>query len=165
MVTTTLVLPDTKSMAPPMPFTFLPGTIQLARSPYLETCIAPSMVSWMCPPRIMAKESSLAKKQPPGITVTVCLPALMTSASTSFFKGNGPKPRIPFSLCRDVRGLAHGHVKVTRAAPEDHVARTVGFPTLDQCEVGADGVLQQVVAALELAHLPRLAQGDQVAIW
>ena len=40
--TTTRVTPATRSIAPPMPLTILPGTIQLARSPLLVTSIAPS---------------------------------------------------------------------------------------------------------------------------
>ena len=39
IVMTTLVLgEETRSMAPPIPFTIFPGIIQLARSPYWETC-------------------------------------------------------------------------------------------------------------------------------
>ena len=37
----------------------------------------------MWPPRIMAKDSALVKIAAPGIIVTVSLPALMRSASTS----------------------------------------------------------------------------------
>ena len=94
----------TRSMAPPIPFTILPGIIQLARSPqrdtlyqfldseeivkcpqtrkFLRTCIAPKMVRPTWPPLIMAKLSSLEKKELPGMAVTVCLPALIRSGST-----------------------------------------------------------------------------------
>ena len=94
----------TRSMAPPIPFTILPGIIQLARSPQrdtlsqildseevkkcpqtrkgLRTCIAPKMVRPTWPPLIMAKLSSLEKKELPGMAVTVCLPALIRSGST-----------------------------------------------------------------------------------
>ena len=37
-MTTLVVREETRSMAPPMPFTILPGIIQLARSPYRDTC-------------------------------------------------------------------------------------------------------------------------------
>ncbi len=70
IVTTTLVRGlETRSMAPPIPFTILPwavtrfigdsdggmggegltGIIQLARSPNLDTCIPPSIVRLMWP--------------------------------------------------------------------------------------------------------------------
>ena len=105
IVTMTLVpAAETKSMAPPIPFTIFPGIIQLARSPQrdtlsqildseevmkcpqtrkgLRTCIAPKMVRPTWPPLIMAKLSSLEKKELPGMAVTVCLPALIRSGST-----------------------------------------------------------------------------------
>jgi hypothetical protein len=44
----------------------------------------------MWPPLIMAKLSSLEKKDPPGSTVTVSLPALIKSGSTADSVGNGP---------------------------------------------------------------------------
>ena len=62
ITTTTRLTPATRSIAPPMPFTILPGIIQLARSPFSETCIAPRMARSICPPRIMANESALEKK-------------------------------------------------------------------------------------------------------
>src|SRR6185437_11785321 len=43
ITTTTRLTPATRSIAPPMPLTTLPGTIQLARSPDAVTCIAPRM--------------------------------------------------------------------------------------------------------------------------
>ena len=83
------------------------------------------MVRPTWPPLIMAKLSSLEKKELPGMAVTVCLPALIRSGSTfglhdwaefndpSDFSeqdkpqnftwsgvGKGPRPRIPFSDCR-----------------------------------------------------------------
>ena len=48
-------------MAPPMPFTILPGIIQLARSPFSATCMAPRIDRLMCPPRIIPKESAEEK--------------------------------------------------------------------------------------------------------
>ena len=105
LISSTLVsAAATRSMAPPIPFTILPGIIQLARSPqrdtlyqfldseeivkcpqtrkFLRTCIAPKMVRPTWPPLIMAKLSSLEKKELPGMAVTVCLPALIRSGST-----------------------------------------------------------------------------------
>ena len=55
MSTMTRLAPWTRSIAPPMPLTILPGTIQLARSPLTETCMPPSTATSMWPPRIMAK--------------------------------------------------------------------------------------------------------------
>uniref|UniRef100_A0A1I8H7M8 DRBM domain-containing protein n=1 Tax=Macrostomum lignano TaxID=282301 RepID=A0A1I8H7M8_9PLAT len=49
------------SIAPPMPLTSFPGIIQLARSPVFDTCIAPSTVTSMWPPRIMAKLDAESK--------------------------------------------------------------------------------------------------------
>jgi hypothetical protein len=60
-----------------------PGTIQLARSPATDTCIAPRTAVSMWPPRIMAKLVEESKYDEPGSTVTVCLPALIRSGSTS----------------------------------------------------------------------------------
>ena len=51
------------------------------------------------PPRIIAKLSWLPKIDEPAIVVTVCLPALIRSASTSSSVGNGPIPSMPFSDC------------------------------------------------------------------
>ncbi|MCY1234402.1 hypothetical protein D9M72_469840 [compost metagenome] len=97
--TTTRPTPATRSIAPPMPLTILPGIIQLARSPFSLTCIAPRMARLMWPPRIIANESADEKIDEPGSVVTVCLPALIMSASTSSSVGNGPMPSRPFSDC------------------------------------------------------------------
>ena len=61
MVTTTRLAPETRSMAPPIPFTILPGIIQLARLPSRSTCSAPRIVKSTWPPRTIAKESALEK--------------------------------------------------------------------------------------------------------
>ncbi|KAG1369003.1 hypothetical protein G6F59_018754 [Rhizopus arrhizus] len=82
-----------------MPLTILPGIIQLARSPFSDTCIAPRMARLILPPRIIANESADEKIDEPGNVVTVCLPALIRSASTSSSVGNGPMPSRPFSDC------------------------------------------------------------------
>ena len=59
--TTTRLTPATRSIAPPMPLTSLPGTIQLARSPLSVTSIAPRIARSMWPPRIIANDSWLPK--------------------------------------------------------------------------------------------------------
>ncbi len=51
----------------------------------------------ICPPRTMAKLAALSKKLVVGSSVTVCLPALIRSASSSPSNGNGPMPSMPFS--------------------------------------------------------------------
>ena len=51
----------------------------------------------MWPPRIIAKDVAESKKEAPGSTVTVSLPALMRSGSSSPSYGYGPTPRMPFS--------------------------------------------------------------------
>ena len=101
--TTTRGVPATRSIAPPMPLTILPGMVQLARSPVAETCMAPSTAIFTWPPRIMPKLVAESKMEPPGSTVTVCLPALIRSASSSPSYGNGPMPSSPFSLCSTTR--------------------------------------------------------------
>lgn len=89
----------TKSMAPPMPFATLPGIIQFAISPFLLTCRAPSIVMSKCPPLMMANDSEDEKKDPPGKTVIVYLPAFIKSASSCPRLGYGPTPITPFSAC------------------------------------------------------------------
>ena len=104
-------------MAPPMPFTILPGMVQLARSPLAATSIAPSTAMSIWPPRIMAKLSAEEKKLEVGSTVTVCLPALIRSGSASPSNGKGPMPSRPFSLC-----------SVTRTPSGTWLATRVGMP-------------------------------------
>ena len=86
-------------MAPPGPFTIFPGIIQFARSPVLETCIAPRIAASILPPRIMPKLVAESKKAAPARVVTVSLPALIRSGSTFSSVGYGPTPRMPFSDC------------------------------------------------------------------
>ncbi len=83
IITMTRLAPWTRSIAPPMPLTIFPGIIQLARSPVAETCIAPRIAASMWPPRIIPKDCAESKNEAPGRTVTVSLPALIRSASTS----------------------------------------------------------------------------------
>ena len=100
IITTTFAAPWTRSIAPPMPLTSLPGTAQFARSPRALTCIAPRTATSTWPPRIIPKLVDEPKKLAPGRTVTVSLPALIRSASSSASVGYGPTPRMPFSECR-----------------------------------------------------------------
>ena len=75
--------PWTRSIAPPMPLTILPGMSQLARSPRGLTCMAPRMATSRCLPRIIPNDIAESKKLAPGRIVTVSLPALIRSASSS----------------------------------------------------------------------------------
>src|SRR5258708_22366675 len=56
--TTTRGTPATRSMAPPIPLTIFPGTVQFARYPFSATCSDPRIVRSMCPPRIIPKLSA-----------------------------------------------------------------------------------------------------------
>ena len=88
----------TKSIAPPIPLTILPGIFQFAISPFCETSIAPNIVRSTCLPLIIEKLIAESKKLAPGRVVIVCFPALIISASTSSSYGKGPMPKTPFSL-------------------------------------------------------------------
>jgi len=90
--------PLARSIAPPIPIIFPVGIHQFARSPPIDTCIAPRIARSTWPPRIIAKLVAESKKLPPGTTVTVCLPALMSWGSSSPSMGKGPIPSSPFSL-------------------------------------------------------------------
>ena len=83
IITITCLAPWTRSIAPPMPLTTLPGIIQLARSPVALTCIAPRTAMSTWPPRIIANDSAESKNDEPGRTVIVSLPALIRSGSTA----------------------------------------------------------------------------------
>ena len=123
--------PEIRSIAPPIPFTILPwkkcknypeddspeniriltGTIQLARSPFIETCIPPRTVVPIWPldlwfgkdreirisysyastyPRIMENDSSLLNREAPGFMVTAVFPALIKSGSACPRFGKSP---------------------------------------------------------------------------
>src|SRR5262249_55204839 len=99
IATMTRLAPATRSMAPPIPFTIFPGIIQFAMLPCSSTSIAPNTVRSTCPPRIMANESELEKNEAPESAVTVSLPALIRSGSSSPSNGYGPIPSNPFSDC------------------------------------------------------------------
>ncbi len=81
--TITRLAPCTRSIAPPMPLTILPGIIQLAMSPAAETCMAPRIAASILPPRIIPKDVAESKNDAPGRSVTVSLPALIRSGSSS----------------------------------------------------------------------------------
>ena len=66
-----------------MPLTILPGIIQFAMSPLALTCIAPRMAASILPPRIIPNEVAESKNEAPRRTVTVSLPALIRSGSSS----------------------------------------------------------------------------------
>src|SRR6185437_10595309 len=59
---------------------------------------------------------------------------------------------------RDAAAGGDVGVEVARGAAVDKIAVGVGFPGLHQREVGVDGALQQILMAVELAHL--FAFGD-----
>ena len=107
IVMTTRVPLETRSIAPPMPLTILPGMIQFARSPLLATCSAPRMVRSTFFARIMPKLSELEK---------MLAPAMGLRRKR---RGGGGKPNA--SEARR-RGGASGGVCVRRAAPH-RVAR------------------------------------------
>ncbi len=87
MSTTTFFAPWTRSIAPPIPLTILPGIIQLAMSPPADTCMAPRMAASTLPPRIIPNEVAESKYDAPLRTVTVSLPALIRSGSTASSSG------------------------------------------------------------------------------
>ena len=98
----------------------LAGIIQLAGRPSL-TCIAPRIDRLILPPRIIAKLSGCRRCSSRQV-VTVCLPALMRSASTSVSVRERPMPSMPFSLCSqtDLRVDEVGH-QGRQADAEVHV--------------------------------------------
>lgn len=86
------------SMAPPIPKILFPGITQLAISPYYETCSAPSIVIYICPPRIISKLVSLLNIEAPVTSVIDYLLGFIISGSTYYsVDGNGPIPNTPFS--------------------------------------------------------------------
>ena len=82
-----------------MPLINFPGIIYEAILPFTSTSNAPRTVKSTWPPRIMANDSAESKTDAPVAIVTVCLPALMRSASMSSSVGNCPIPSKPFSDC------------------------------------------------------------------
>ena len=93
----------------------------------------------MWPPRIIANDSADEKNAEPGSSVTVCLPALMRSGSSSPSYGNGPDAE------HAVLGLQ------------------------DDVDAGGDEVGDQrrhadaEVDVVAVAQLPRGARGDLIA--
>ena len=82
-----------------MPLISLPGIIYEAILPLTSTSKAPKTVRSTWPPRIMAKDAAESNIEAPVTMVTVCLPALIKSASISSSVGNCPIPSKPFSDC------------------------------------------------------------------
>ena len=76
------------------------GIIQLARSPFSATSIAPRIAMAILPPRIIPNDVELSKYDVCANSLIVCFPALIKSASMSSSVGNGPIPSMPFSDCR-----------------------------------------------------------------
>ena len=79
--------------------TIFPGIIQFAMSPSTDTCIAPRIAASIFPPRLIPKLVAESKNDAPGRSVTLSLPALIGSGSSSPSTGYAPTPRIPFSDC------------------------------------------------------------------
>ena len=57
----TTLAPVMRSIAPPMPASILPGTIQLAMLPFSSTCSVPRKVASTWPPRIIANDVAESK--------------------------------------------------------------------------------------------------------
>ena len=74
-------------MAPPMPLTILPGIIQLARSPARGDLHGAEDGDVDVAAADHAEAEGESKKLAPGCTVTVSLPALIRSGSTSSSQG------------------------------------------------------------------------------
>src|SRR5215472_18004357 len=53
-------------MAPPIPGTIFPGTIQLASRPCASTCSPPMTVRSTCPPRMRPNDIALSNVEAPG---------------------------------------------------------------------------------------------------
>ena len=97
MAMTTRFAPVTRSIAPPMPGTILPGIIQLARCPPSSTCSAPSTVMSIWPPRISPNDIALSNAQAPGSALTGRPPASVRRGCAMPSSGIGPVPIKPFS--------------------------------------------------------------------
>ena len=97
IATMTRRAPVTRSIAPPMPGTFCPGTIQFARRPRASTSRPPSTVTSRWPPRMMPKEVAESKAQAPGKAPTGRPPASVRLRSSKPSPGSGLMPMMPFS--------------------------------------------------------------------
>ena len=97
MATTTRFAPDTRSIAPPMPGTILPGIIQFASRPCASTCKPPSTVMSRWPPRINPKDIALSKVLAPGSALTGRPAASVRVGCAMPSSGMGPVPISPFS--------------------------------------------------------------------
>ncbi|MNL50048.1 hypothetical protein D3C87_1730300 [compost metagenome] len=97
IATITRLAPETRSIAPPMPGTILPGTIQLASWPSSSTCNPPRTVTSRWPPRISANDKALSKAQAPGRAPIGEPPASVRSAPARPGSGRALMPTMPFS--------------------------------------------------------------------
>src|SRR5262245_39231187 len=97
IATITRLAPVTRSMAPPMPGTILPGIIQFASVPCASTCSAPSTVMSTWPPRMRPNDIALSNVQAPGSAVTGRPPASVRVGWAIPSSGIGPVPIRPFS--------------------------------------------------------------------
>lgn len=87
----------TSYIPPPMPLIRLPGTIQLARSPFYATSIAPIIAISTSPARVIPIAYTPSTRQAPTCLsmVVVCLLELTRSGSTSSRVGKSPIPSRP----------------------------------------------------------------------
>jgi hypothetical protein len=148
--TMTLPAPWTRSMAPPMPLINLPGTIQFAMSPSLETCIAPRIAASTFPLRIMANDVAESKYEAPGLTVTVSLPAV---------------DQVRILVARDWVGTDDRASHATGVGEDVrlHLGRTSPFrgsrrpdPRAGRRSVAADGVEEPDLGRDAALHLARI---------
>jgi len=97
IATTTRFAPETRSIAPPIPGTILPGIIQFASRPCTSICRPPSTVRSTWPPRIRPNDIALSNVHAPGIAPTGIPPASVSRACTMPSSGTGAVPINPFS--------------------------------------------------------------------
>ena len=100
MATMIFLAEATKSIAPPIPFTILPGIFQLDMSPLSFTSMAPKTVRSTLPLRIIAKLVAESKNAEPGSVVTVCLPAFINLHPPFLQLGKAPYRASHFQTVR-----------------------------------------------------------------
>ena len=161
----TRLAPATRSIAPPMPLTILPGIIQFARLPSLvhlqraehgEVDVAAADHR----ERVGAAEV----RRSPAVSVTVSLPALIRSGSTSSSVGYGPdaehavlRVQRDVDAGRDVVGdqRRHADAEVDVVAVAAARARRAGR-SVRGCPIGAQSPLHRraLLDALLVARRP-----------
>jgi hypothetical protein len=94
------------------------------------TCIAPSMATSIRPLLIIPKLSWLPNVDAPLINVTVSLPALIRSGSSSPGLGYLPIPRIPFSDSSIISVPSGRNAGAARGMP---IPRLTYMPSLSSC--------------------------------